>query len=63
MISLRQRLHCLSLLGGGISVGLMLALLPRFGSGRWAEPVTVMLVVGLSFVLAALTGVAKTTTA
>jgi len=63
MISLRQRLQCLPLLFGGISAGLVLALIPRISSGRGAEPTIVMVVAGLSFFLAALTGVAKTTTA
>lgn len=61
MISLRQRLLCLPLLCGGISAGLVLALITRISSG--VEPASVMLVAGLSFFLAALTGVAKSTTA
>ncbi len=61
MISFRQRLQCLSLLLGGISAGLVLALLARASGGT--EPAIIMLVGALPFFLAALTGVAKTTTA
>jgi hypothetical protein len=61
MISFRERLQCLPLLWGGITTGLVLALLART-SGR-TEPAMVMLVGALPFFLAALTGVAKTTTA
>jgi hypothetical protein len=61
MISFRQRLQCLPSLGGGIVPGLLLAMIARTSSG--AEAAMVMLVAGLPFVLAALTGVAKTTTA
>ncbi len=61
MISLPQRLRCLPSLCGGIVAGLVLAMIARISSG--AEPVAVMLVVALPFFLAALTGVAKTTTA
>ena len=60
MISLRQRLQCLPSLGGGIVAGLVIALIIRTSSG--AEPVMVVLVAGLPFFLAVLTGVAKTTT-
>ena len=60
MISLRQRLHCLPGLGGGIAAGLLLALITRTSGG--AEPTIVMLGVGLPFFLAVLTGAAKTTT-
>ena len=61
MISLRQRLQCLPLLCGGISAGLVIALIVRISSG--SEPASLTLVVGMSFLLAALTGMAKTTTA
>ncbi len=61
MISLRQRLQCLPLLLGGVTAELMLALLAH-ASGS-TEAVMAMLVVALPFFLAALTGVAKTTTA
>jgi hypothetical protein len=61
MVSLRQRLQCLPLLIGGIAAGLVLAMIARTSSG--AEATMAMLVVGLPFLLAALTGVAKTTTA
>ncbi len=61
MISPSQRLQCLPSLCGGIAAGLLLAMIARISSG--AEPVAVMLVVALPFFLAALTGVAKTTTA
>jgi hypothetical protein len=61
MISLRERLQCLPLLLGGITAGLVLPLLARVSGGT--EAAMVMLVVGLPFFLAALTGVAKTTTA
>ena len=60
MISLRQRLQCLPLLLGGITAGLGLALFAH-ASGE-TEPAMVMLLVALPFLLAALTGVAKTTT-
>ena len=61
MISFRQRLQCLPLLCGGMAAGLLLAMITRAISA--AEPSAVMLVAGLPFFLAALTGVAKTTTA
>jgi hypothetical protein len=61
MISLRQRLQCLPLLLGGITAGLVLVLLAHARAGTQA--VMAMLVVALPFFLAALTGVAKTTTA
>ena len=61
MISLRQRLQCFPLLIGGIAAGLVLVMVARTSSG--AEAALAMLMVGLPFVLAALTGVAKTTTA
>ncbi|GAC1350711.1 MAG: hypothetical protein NVSMB27_35820 [Ktedonobacteraceae bacterium] len=61
MISLRQRLHYLPFLLGGITAGLSLAMIARTSNGT--ELPVVMLVTGLPFFLAALTGVAKTTTA
>lgn len=61
MISLRQRLQCLASLCGGVAAGSLLALLTRTSGG--AEPTAVALVVALPFLLATLTGVAKTTTA
>jgi hypothetical protein len=61
MISFRQRLQCLPLLLGGITSGLVLALLAHASGGT--EPAMVMLMGTLPFFLAALTGVAKTTTA
>jgi hypothetical protein len=61
MMSLRQRLHYLPSLGGGIVAGLVLALIVWRRSG--IEPALVLVVTGLPFVLAALTGIAKTTTA
>ena len=61
MISFRQRLYCLPLLFGGVVTGLLLALITRINNG--AEPAMIMLVAALPFLLAALTGVGKTTTA
>jgi hypothetical protein len=61
MISLRERLQCLPSLCGGIAAGLLLALIAQT-SGR-VELTVVELVVALPFLLAALTGAAKTTTA
>lgn len=61
MVSLRQRLQCLPILLGGLGLGLLLALSTRIGSGT--ESTVVALVAALPFVLATLTGVAKTTTA
>ena len=61
MISLRQRLQCLPLLCGGVVAGLVLALITRTNSV--AGPAMLILMAGLPFLLAALTGVAKTTTA
>jgi hypothetical protein len=61
MISFRQRLQCLPSLCGGIAAGLVLALITGISSG--AQPAAVILVVALPFLLATLTGVAKTTTA
>lgn len=60
MISLHQRLQCLPSLCGGIAAGLLLALTIRTSSG--IEPALVILVAALPFLLAILTGVAKTTT-
>ncbi|HLX56640.1 MAG TPA: hypothetical protein VKR83_06425 [Ktedonobacteraceae bacterium] len=61
MISLRQRLQCLPELCGGIAVGLLLALIIRISSG--VSHTAVILAAALPFLLAALTGVAKSTTA
>ncbi|HLX58779.1 MAG TPA: hypothetical protein VKR83_17300 [Ktedonobacteraceae bacterium] len=61
MISLRQRLQCLPLLYGGIAAGLMLTMITRVNRG--AELAMAMLMVGMPFLLAALTGLGKTTTA
>ncbi len=61
MISLRQRLYALPSLGIGLGAGVVLALLLWRSSG--SEPALVLVVTGLPFVLAALTGIAKTTTA
>jgi xanthosine utilization system XapX-like protein len=61
MVSLRQRLHYLPSLGGGIVVGLVLALI--VWRSRGIEPALVIVVTALPFLLAALTGIAKTTTA
>ena len=61
MISLRQRLQCFPLLIGGIAAGLVLAMVARISSGT--DTAMVILVAGLPFLLAALTGVAKVTTA
>ena len=60
MISLRHRLQYLPSLGGGIIAGLVLALIVWRSSG--IEPALVISVTGLPFLLAALTGIAKTTT-
>lgn len=61
MISLRQRLHCLLNLCGGIATGLLLVLVTRISSR--AEPAMVILMAALPFLLATLMGMAKTTTA
>jgi hypothetical protein len=61
MISLRQRLRCLPGLCAGVAAGLLLALITRLSSG--VEPAVFALLAALPFLLAALTGVAKTTTA
>lgn len=61
MISLRQRLQCLPSLCAGMVLGSLLALITRIGNG--AESAMVTLVATLPFLLAMLTGVAKTTTA
>lgn len=60
MISFRQRLQCLPFLLGGITIGLFLVLSTRIQSG--SEFTVVTLIAVLPFVLAALTGAAKTTT-
>lgn len=61
MISLRQRLQSVPSLSVGIVAGLVLALIVwRRGV---VEPSIVILVTGLPFLLAGLTGIAKTTTA
>jgi len=59
MISLRRRLQCLPFLCGGIAAGLVLALSIRLHGGTESA---VAIVAALPFLLAALTGVAKTTT-
>jgi hypothetical protein len=61
-MSLRQRLQCLPSLCGGVAAGLLLALITARAS-RGAEPAVVAVVALLPFLLAAMTGVAKTTTA
>jgi hypothetical protein len=61
MISLRQRLHSLPGLGAGIVFGLLLALLLRSSAG--ITPAMLILMTAWPFVLAGLTGIAKTTTA
>lgn len=61
MISLRRRVQSLPLLFGGLVAGLGLALIARKSSG--AEPAVVMLAAGMPFVLAAMTGLAKSSTA
>jgi hypothetical protein len=61
MISFRQRLQCLPLLFGGITAGLVLAAIAW--TSRGAETTVIVLVAVLPFLLAILTGVAKTTTA
>jgi hypothetical protein len=59
MIRAQSRTQCAPILAAGVAGGLLLALLLDVGGGR----VTGMLLVGAPFVLAALTGVAKSTTA
>ncbi len=61
MISFRQRLQCLPFLFGSISIGLLLVLSTRISIGT--ESSVVALIAALPFLLATLTGVAKTTTA
>ena len=61
MISLRQRLQCLPLLLGGVSVGLLLELSTHISGGT--ASIMVALIATLPFFLATLTGVAKNTTA
>jgi hypothetical protein len=61
MISVPQRLQCLPVLFGGIAGGLLLALITGITNGT--EPAAIVLLAALPFLLATLTGVAKTTTA
>jgi xanthosine utilization system XapX-like protein len=61
-MSLRQRLQCLPSLCAGVAAGLLLALITA-RANRGAEPAVVAWVSLLPFLLAAMTGVAKTTTA
>ena len=61
MIALRQRLQCLPLLFGGAVAGLVLALITHVSNGTGFA--AIILVTWLPFLLAALTGIAKTTTA
>jgi hypothetical protein len=62
MVTVRSHVaQGLPLLFGGIAAGVLLSLFTRVGSG--ANPATVVLLAGLPFCLAAMTGVAKTTTA
>jgi hypothetical protein len=61
MISLRQRLQRLPILGAGVVAGLVLALMVWRRGG--IEPAFIILITVLPFVLAASTGIAKTTTA
>ncbi len=61
MISLRERLHSLPALCGGLATALLLVLVTHINSG--AEPALVLLMAALPFLLATLMGLAKTTTA
>lgn len=61
MISFQQRLQCLPMLFGAIAAGLVLAISARTSGG--ADSALVMLMTALPFLLAALVGVAKSTTA
>ena len=61
MVPLRQRLRCLVILCGGAALGLSLATIGRAVGA--AEPAKLTLLAILPFLLALLTGVAKTTTA
>ncbi len=59
MIAIDRRRRCVPLLVGGVAAGALLAVLSAPTSGGPLTP----LVMALPFLLAALTGVAKTTTA
>jgi hypothetical protein len=61
MISLRQRLQSLPLLFGGLVAGLGLAFIARKSGG--VQPSTAILLTAMPFALAAMTGMAKSTTA
>jgi hypothetical protein len=61
MISLRQRLQSLPLLFGGLVAGLGLAFLAHKSGG--IQPSMAVLLTATPFVLAAMTGMAKSTTA
>ncbi len=62
MVTVRPQVaQGLPLLFGGIVAGLLLSLITRMSSG--ATPAAIVLLAGLPFCLAAMTGVAKTTTA
>lgn len=61
MVAVRSRVQGLPLLFGGIAVGLLLSFVMR--AGRGSNPGAIPLLVVLPFCLAAMTGVAKTTTA
>jgi hypothetical protein len=61
VISLGQRLHCLPILTGGVALGGLLAVVAHVRGGT--APLVGDLVVAVPFLLAAMTGVAKTTTA
>ncbi len=60
IISFRQRLQCLPILAGGLGFGALIAVVAQARMG--AEPFVAGLVAVLPFILAAMTGVAKTTT-
>jgi hypothetical protein len=62
MISLRQRLQSLPLLCGGLAAGLLLAFIAR-KSGGTQPPAMALLIAAMPFVLAGMTGMAKSTTA
>ena len=55
------RLHCLPILTGGVALGGLLAIVAHARGG--SAPLVGDLVAGVPFLLAALTGVAKSTTA
>jgi hypothetical protein len=59
MVTVAERTRCASILAAGGAGGLVLALLLDVAGGRLADA----LLVGAPFALAALTGVAKSTTA